>query len=254
MRKLLLYLIPLCLLSTNIFASLNVSSLNTTVILNKSTTAEVVETFLINITNSSVGTYLQDRQAINLTLTDWRNVLHTNLLIEHIINPNSSIADFSFLPGPIITQNGGNGQAILTMRYIVYNISTVQNVGPRKFDYIFNSAALNFEHTASGESLPQNARFNIIIPKGTELVSIYPEPDYPYPNFVGTYNNVTVFSWYQSEPLSKFTFSYLVTESLQDEVTNYFTSLYANYSQQIYLLIIILVGVLSVFVYVKVFV
>ena len=84
-------------------------------------------------------------------------------------------------------------------------------------------------------------------------MSIYPEPDYPYPNFVGNYNNATMFSWYAGEPLSKFTFSYIVTQSLQDEVISYFSGVYATYTQQIYLLAIILAGVLSVYIYAKVF-
>ncbi len=253
MRKLLLYLIPLCLLSTNAFAYLNVTSLNTTVILSKNTSADVVETLLVNMSNSSIGQYLQDRQAINLTLSDWSTVLHTNLLIQHIFNPNSSISGFTFLPGPIINHHSKGAQAILTMRYVAYNITTVQNIGPRKFVYTFDSAALNFEHTSSGEALPANARFNIIIPSDTSLVSVYPEPDYPYPNFVGDYNNATTFSWYEGEPLSEFSFSYLSTESLQQEVTTYFANLYANFTQQIYLLVIILASIFSVYVYVKVF-
>jgi hypothetical protein len=253
MRKLLLYIIPLCLLSTNVFAYLNVTYLNTTVILSKNTSAEVVETLLVNMSNSSIGQYLQDRQSINLTLSDWSTVLHTNLLIQHIFNPNSSIAGFTFLPGPIINNYGQGAQALLTMRYVAYNITTVQNIGPRKFVYTFDSAALNFEHTQSGEALPQNARFNIIIPKDTSVVSVYPEPDFPYPNFIGNYNNDTVFSWYEGEPLSEFSFSYLSTQSLQNEVTTYFSNLYENFTQQIYLLIIILASIFAVYVYVKVF-
>lgn len=252
MRKLLLYLIPLCLLSGNVFAYLNVTSFNTTVILNKSSSAVIVETFLVNMSNSSVGQYLQDRQAINLTLSDWGAVLHTNLLIQHIFNPNSSISGFTFLPGPIINRYGQGAQAILTMRYVAYNITTVQNIGPRKFVYTFDSGALNFEHTVSGQALPQNSRFNIVIPVDTTLVSVYPEPDYPYPNSVGDYGNATSFSWYEGEPLSEFSFSYLSTESLQQEVTTYFSTLYGNFTQQIYLLIIILASIFLIYVYVKV--
>lgn len=253
MRKLLLFIIPICLLSTNVFAYINVTYLNTTVILNKSPTAQVVETLIVNMSNSSINQYLQYRQAINLTLSDWSSALHTDLLIQHIFNPNSSISNFTFLPGPIINRNSQTAQAILTMRYLAYNVTTSRNIGPRKFVYTFTSSALNFEHTKSGEALPLNARFNIIIPKGTSLVSVYPEPDYPYPNFVGNYNNATLFSWYEGEPLTEFGFSYLVTQSLQDEVTSYFSNMYQNFTQQIYLLSIMLSGILVVYIAVKVF-
>ena len=217
------------------------------------TRSQIVETVLINMSNSSVGQYLQYRQAINLTLSDWSQALHTPLLIQHIIGPGSSIDKFTFLPGPIVNQNTKSAQAILTMRYIAYNLTTMQNVGPRKFVYTFNSGALNFEHTLSGEALPPNARLNIIITKDTSLVSVFPAPDYPYPNSVGNYNNYTAFSWYAGEPLSVFSFSYLATQSLQDEVTTYFASLYSNYTQQIFLFLIILVSIFSVYVYSRVF-
>ena len=254
MRRLLLYIIPLILLSTNTFAFMNVTYLNTTIILNKSSSAEVIENLFVNISNSSVQQYLLDRQSINLTLTQWISVLHTDLLIQHVFNPNSSISGFTLLPGPIINNYYGQGaHAIITMRYVARNVTTDQNIGPRKFLYTFDSAALNFEHVGSGEALPQNARFNIIIPQGTKLVSIYPEPDYPYPNFLGNYGNATSFSWYEGEPLSAFSFSYLSTESLQQEVTRYFTDLYGSFTQQIYLLLIILVSIFLVYVYVKVF-
>lgn len=243
----------LCFFCGTTFASINATYLNTTVVLNTSTSARVVETLTLNISNSSVSQYLQDRQAINLTISDWASVLHTDLLIQHVFNPSSSIARFTLLPGPLLYSNGRYAESSLTISYVAYNITSITNVGPRKYDYTFNSSALNFEHSAGGESLPQNARFNIIIPQGTELVSIYPTPDFPPPNFIGTYNNVTLFSWYEAEPLSKFTFSYLVTQSLQDEVTTYFDSVYAGYTRQIYLFIIILVSVIAVYIYVKVF-
>lgn len=253
MRIGILCLLALGLLATNAYASMNITYVNTTVFLNQSSTAKVVETFLVKMTNSTVPTYLSDRQAINLTIGEWRQALSTDLLIQHVFNPNSSIKDFTFLPGPIISNNGQTAYAIITMSYIAYNITTVQNIGPRKFDYLFDSSALNFEHTASGEALPTDLRFNIVIPKGSEVSDLFPEPDYPYPNSEGTYNNDTLISWDEGEPLSGFTFSYIVTQSLQDEVTAYFVNMYNGYTQQIYLVTIILAGMLAVYIYAKVF-
>ncbi len=251
--SILLPAIMLCFLCGNTFAYINATYLNTTVVLNTSTTARVIETLTINMSNSSIAQYLQDRQAINLTLNQWSSVLHTNLLIQHIFNPSSSIRGFTLLPGSLLYSNGKTAQASLTISYRAYNISTITNVGPRKFDYSFNNSALNFQHSAGGESLPPNSRFNIIIPKGTSLVSVYPAPDFPPPNFFGSYTNVTLYSWYEGEPLTKFTFSYLVTQSLQDEVVSFFGSIYFGYTEQIYLFIIILVSVIAVYIYVKVF-
>ncbi len=255
MNKLLICFLVMCLASADIFASMNVSYLNTTVILNSSTSGRVVETVLVNITNNSISQYEQYRQSLNLTLGDWGKVLRTNLLIQHIFNPNSNVSEFEFIPGPIINRfYNGNGQALLTMSYIAHNITTVENTGPRTFQYQFVAEALNFQHTQNGESLPENARLNIIIPKGTQANSVYPAPDYPYPRYIGNYKNVTSFTWDEGEPLQTFSFSYIYTESLQDEVTNYFSNAYTNYTHQIYLFLIVLFSILAVYIYVKVFV
>ncbi len=253
MRNALLLIALLCLGASTAFASMNITYTDTTIILNNSTSAKVVELYTLNITNSSINTYLGDRQAINLSISDWDRAIGSGLIIQHVLSPNSSISDFTFLPGPLMNQNAAGAQAILTMAYIVHNITTVQNVGPRKFDYIFNSAALNFEHTASGESLPPNTRMNIDIPKGALIEYVYPTPDYPYPNYLGIYSNVTELSWYEGEPLTEFSMSYVVYESMQAEVVNFFVRLYQGYTQQISLVAIILAGMLVIYVYAKVF-
>ena len=243
----------LCFFFGNTFAYINATYLNTTVVLNTSTSARVIETLTINMSNSSVGEYLQDRQAINLTINDWATVLHTNLLIQHVFNPSSSIARFTLLPGPLLYSNGRNAEASLTISYIAYNITSVTNVGPRKFDYTFDSSALNFEHSAGGAIPSSKRKVQHNNTTGHRAYLNISSPDFPPPNFLGTYNNVTTFSWYEAEPLSKFSFSYLVTQSLQDEVVTYFNSIYSGYTQQIYLFIIILASVIAVYIYVKVF-
>ncbi len=253
MKPLLLYTVAACLIMTTVLASMNVTYLDTTVILSNSTNARVVEQFTLNISNSSITTYLGDRQALNLSINGWRNVLGSDLLIQHIFSPNGSISNFTILPGPLMNQDPQGAQAILTMSYIAENVTAVQNVGPRKFAYVFDGASLNFEHTASGEALPQNARLNIDIPQGAQIAYVYPAPDYPYPNYLGTYKNVTGMSWYEGEPLTKFSLSYVVNESMQAEVVDFFVRMYNDYTQQIYLLAIILVGMLSVYIYAKVF-
>ncbi|MDE1834792.1 MAG: hypothetical protein KGH64_05660, partial [Candidatus Micrarchaeota archaeon] len=162
-NAILLSAVFLCFACGNSFAYINATYLNTTVILNATTTAHVIETVTINMSNSSVAQYLQDRQAINLTLSDWASTLHTNLLIQHILSPNSSVGRFTLLPGPLLYSNSRTAQATLTMSYIDYNITSITNIGPRRFEYIFNGGSLNFEHTAGGQSLPPDARLNIIV-------------------------------------------------------------------------------------------
>ncbi len=233
-------------------AYFNVTYLNTTAILNHNTSAHVVETLTIFVSNSSIGQYEQDRRAINLTLSEWQKALSTSLIVEHIINPRTSIYGFTFLPGPIGYTNNYGGTAIITMDYYVYNVTSVQNVAPRQFEYTFNNSVLNFQHTSSGEQLPPNTRFNIVIPQGTSAISVYPSPDSPNPSFTGNYSGKTVFSWYESEPLSKFTFAYTQPQSMESEVIDYFSGLYADYAIEIYIAIIAAVVILGAYVYTRV--
>ncbi|MDE1851137.1 MAG: hypothetical protein KGH69_00410 [Candidatus Micrarchaeota archaeon] len=233
----------------NLHAYFNVTYLNTTVVFNTSTNAHVVEKLGVYVSNTSVNQYVQDRQAFNLTLNDWQKVLGTALLAEHIVGPSSSISKFTLLPGPIIFAQNGGGTAVITFSYNVHNVTTIRNIAPRKFDYTFNDNLFNFEHTAGGQALYPNTRLIMVIPNGAEAISIFPAPDYPLSNYVGNYSNATVFSWYAGEPLSKFQFSYIVTQSLQDEVLTYFNGIYRSYSWLIYLAIAILIIAVAAYAY-----
>lgn len=232
-------------------AYMNVTYINTTIILNRNNSAHVIEVFSLYISNSSISQYNTSRQAINLTLSGWQKVLNTNLLVEHVLSPVSSIYAFDFLPGPVqTTANGGIAQIVIS--YNVRNITSEKVIAPRKFLYNFNNTFFNFVHTPYGEALPQNARLNIIVPANAKLASVYPLPDYPYINFVSNSTNSTMFSWYRGEPLAKFTFSYIVTESLGDEVAGYFGRIYGMYSAQLYMAAIIIIVAIGAYLYIKV--
>jgi hypothetical protein len=248
----LLTFILLLVSLTQSYAYFEVLKLNTTVTLSTNTSGKVVEVLTLFVSNSSIQQYKADRAALNLSLNNWNSELGTTLLTPHILNPRSSISNFTFLPGPVLIVGTSGGEATLTMSYIANNITYIKPIGPRRFEYFFNSSALNFEHTASGEQLFSNARLNMIIPNSASILSVYPSPDYPTPNLNGQYGNATMFSWYYSETLSKFVFNYVVTESLQAEVTNYFTNLYEKYSGIIYAVVIIAVALLVFYIYKKV--
>ena len=232
-------------------AYFNMTYLNTTVILYKNTSAHVVESFTIFMSNSSISQYNQDRRAINLTLSEWQHALSNDYLMEHIINPRGSVRDVTFLPGPIGYTNNYGGTAIITLDYWVNNVTNVQNIAPREFEYTFNDSVLNFQHTSSGEDLPPNTRFNIIIPKGTDAISVYPSPDFPNPSFTGNYTGHVLFSWFESEPLNKFTFAYTQQQSMQAEVLAYFTGIYYSYTAEIYLAVIVAAAAVGIYAYRK---
>lgn len=248
--KYAVFVLALSAILGNAFAYYNVTSVNTTVILNKSTTARVIETFSLYISNSSMSQYVASRGAYNFTLGGWQKILQSSLLTQHILNPRASASNYTFLPGALV-RTGSGGYAVLIMGYVVPNVTSVKEIAPRKFEYSFNDSVFNFNHAASGQELSPDTRLNILVPNDSQIVSIYPLPDSPAPNFVGRYTNVTTFSWFSQEPLSEFSLSYILTESPQSEVINYFTNMYASYSTLIYALIVIFVCLFVAYVYFK---
>ncbi len=250
---LLLVAIAIALIG-NANAYYNVTYLNTTVILNPNSSAHVVETVGIFVSNASVTQYVQSRDAVstNGQLSSWQKIIYSTQLTEHIVNIHHSAYGFDFLPGPLVKQYNG-GSAILTMSYYVNNVTTVSNIAPRKFEYTFNNSVFNFESTTSGQALPYDTRLNIIIPKGAQLNKTYPLPDNPQPTseYLNQYTNYTSFSWFSGEPLEQFSFSFIITQSLQDEVFAYFAGIYGRYSEALYLALAAVIAIVLVYVYLK---
>ncbi|MEM3781664.1 MAG: hypothetical protein QXT43_01725 [Candidatus Micrarchaeaceae archaeon] len=226
------------------FAYFNVTGLNTTVYLSNSTSAQVTESLRVFISNSSIPAYVRDRAAVNQTLGNWQSVLNTNLLVQHVFNPKSSIDNFTLLPGPAVPQ-GENAYAYITFTYVANNVTEIRQISPRKFEYTFNDSSFNFRHTASGEALFENATLTIVLPKGAKLVMpVYPIPDYPY-----SYANASSLMWFNAEPLNNFRLSYVITESPQQEVANFFTHLYPQHAVVVYVLIAFFAGIVVLFTY-----
>ncbi len=263
----IMVLFSLLVLLGNVNAYYNVTFINTTVVLNSNTSAHIVETFDVFVSNSSVQQYTQNRNSIGLTLTDWQKTLYTTKLVQHIINPKHSTYGFTFLPGPLtlqangsqptmitpgpISQQGNGGETVLTMSYYVNNVTDVKTIAPREFEYTFNDSVLNFVNTINGQALPQYSRLNIIIPEDSQLVKVYPLPDYPSPSFLGNYKNFTSFSWYSQEPLSQFSFSFISKESLQNEVVGYFSGIYYHEQNLIYFVLLAGILISVVYIYLK---
>lgn len=248
--KYIVVLLLLMALLPSMHAYYNITAINTTVTLYKNTSAHVVEAFNLFISNSSVQQYQTNRDAVGLSLSDWQKTLYTTQLTEHIVNSRHSSYGFTFLPGPLITYFQ-NGSALLTMSYYVNNVTTVKNIAPREFEYSFNDSVFNFENTANGQTLPGNARFNIVLPRGASATSMYPLPDYPPPTYLDNYSNFTEFSWYSGEPLSQFYFYFVETESLQQEVTSYFSGLYSSYETLFYVMVVAVVALVLAYAYLR---
>jgi hypothetical protein len=223
-------------------ASYTVTHLNTTVILNKSTTAHVNEVLTVYVNNYSIKQYNTDRVALNLSLSQWQSLIGP-MLVQHIINVNSGVQNFKFLPGPISPSSNG-GYAKLYMSYDVENVTTYKRIAPKVINYVFNDKVFNFGNSLNGDYLYPNTTLNIIVPKGVSIVSIYPLPDSPTSGFSSDYKNVTEFSWFDQEPLSKFKFSYDVNENLQYEIGLFINSLYVHFAYVIYIIILLIIVII----------
>ncbi|MCL5433802.1 MAG: hypothetical protein M1538_02380 [Candidatus Marsarchaeota archaeon] len=231
-------------------ASYAVLSLNTTVNLNTNTSAYVTEVLKVAVSNISTSQYTTSRLALNLTLSNWQNIIGPELT-QHIINPNGALYNFKFLPGPLISTNNGK-VAYLQMNYYVSNITKLNITGPRRYQYTFNNKVFNFESAKSGVVLGPNTTLTIMLPKGSQIISVYPLPDSPALGFAQNYRNVTKLSWYENEPLSTFNLVFVVNESLQDEVINFFLSVYNFLGIYVYLIIILIIILFIIYIYFKI--
>jgi hypothetical protein len=253
-NKKALWAILACLLAVSALpvshASYTVSTLNVTVLLNRNTSAQVTEMLAVQISNNSVSQYLTNRVALNLTLSEWREMIGP-LLVQHIINPTTSVNNFKLLPGSVANINGISTAYIL-MVYSVNNVTFVNQTAPRTFVYNFNPRVFNFEHGASGQVLNPNTTITIILPKGAAITSVYPLPDYPPSAFTSNYKNTTSVSWMYSEPLSKFNLTFVITESIQTEVTTFFTDIYLFLGAFTYVIIAIVVLLFILYAYIRV--
>lgn len=252
-RGVLAYVVLACLLAGVMIpeagAAYTVTNLNVTVALGTNTSAQVTEILTVQLTNQSIRQYTTNRVALNLTLSDWQNIIGP-LLVQHVMNPSSSVHNFKLLPGAIMNMSGTSAAYVL-MSYTVDNVTTVNRTAPRTFAYSFNPRVFNFEHGASGQVLNENATLTITLPAGATIKSIYPLPDYPPSAFTSNYKNVTTVSWFNGEPLSKFSLTYVTTEGIQDEVTNFFMGIYDAIGAFIFVIIAAAVGAFAAYTYMK---
>ncbi len=227
-----------------LYAYFKIGYTNITIILNNSTNGKVIENYYIDMNSNSIKLFNEYRVSLNASISQWNKALYANMS-EYIFNPNGSISNFSLIPSLAIpTLNGG--EATITITYIAKNIVNSSIVAPREFEYKLYSNIFNFPLTASGIALPSNTKLNIIIPKGAHILSIYPLPDYP--TSLMNISNQTIFSWYESEPLSNFKFEYIINETYQQEIINFFSNFINNYLN----IIIIIIAILLIIAIIKI--
>lgn len=240
----MLALVPLIGMAS---ASYNVTSIQVNMYLNQNTSARVNETIQVAITNQSVKQYQTDRIALNLTVSQWQQLIGSQLE-EHIINPRGSIYNFVLLPGPVV-QSGANNRADIILSYDVNNVTIVNQTSPRVFVYTLRPNVFNFQHGASGEVLSPNTTLNITIPSGAKIKTVYPVPDYPPYGLTNNYANVSSISWFYGEPLSRFSLVFVVNESIRDEVSTFFSAVYQFLGIYSYIIIAVIILLFVLYVY-----
>jgi hypothetical protein len=228
-------------------ASYNVTSINVNMYLNQNTSAHINETIQVAITNQSIKQYQTDRIALNLTVSQWQQLIGPQLE-EHIINPKGSIYNFVLLPGPVV-QSGAAYRADVVLSYDVNNVTVVNQTSPRVFVYTLRPNVFNFQHGASGEVLSPNTTLNVTIPNGAKIQSVYPIPDYPPYGLTNNYANVSSVSWFFGEPLSRFTLVFVVNQSIRQEVGAFFSKVYQTLGIYSYLLIAAIIAIFILYVY-----
>jgi len=240
-------LIVLLALAMNPNASYTVKNLNVTIALNQNTSAQVTEVLYVQISNESVNQYSTNRAALNLTLSNWQALIGP-MLVQHVLNPNQSVYDFKFLPGAVI-RAGGRNFASIAMSYKVSNITSVNQTAPRQFMYMFNPRFFNFDHGVSGTVLNQNTTMTITVPGAALIKSAYPIPDLPTYSFTQNYKNISAVSWLYGEPLSKFSFTFIINQSVQLEVITFITTVRKMLGVMIYVILAIVIGLFLTYVY-----
>ncbi len=227
-------------------ASYAVNSVNTTIYLNKNTSAYIKEAISITVSNSSFVQYTIDRSSLNLNISAWQNLIGSKKISPTIINPKAGIYGFNLLPGPL-EKNGSTGTAYIYLTYYVSNITTANQVAPRKIIYTFNSSFWNLNSGASGATLGQNYTLNIVLINNSKVVSVYPLPDSTYA--IG--NRSISLSWYNGEPLYNFKLVFEVQLTLAQEITGFFSALYEQLGIFSYILIAVAIAAILLYTYIK---
>ncbi len=234
---LLVLVVVALLLPQQASASYAVTHINVTVDLNSSTTAHVTEIYTLSISNASVSQYETSRLALNLTLSDWQQLVGP-VLVEHLINPRKGVTDFEFLPGAAERQPNGAGYlAYILLSYDVPNATARYAIAPRESSYSFDRKVFNFATGASGEVLTQNTSLSMLLPHGANVTALFPLPDSPVYASIHGYAAARDLVWDSAEPLSKFELSYTLTEGMQAEVTAFVAAAYSRLGIGAYLII-----------------
>jgi hypothetical protein len=226
MRKLCVFL-ALALLVPLLGASFYDVSLSVTMKVNLNGSAHVTEKVMLSLDPGSEDIYNRSIYSRELTIMDWQQITNSQYLRQHIV---SSVAarNLRIVPGDVRPYvYGSRSAATITLDYDIDKIISINQTGPRAFLYTLDSSVLSFQPSPSGEVLPRNNDFTIIIPPDSVVTSISPDPTTPaiQRDYSDQVRGVSNFTWSGTVPLLEFKFAFTREEPMDVEVMNFFQNL-----------------------------
>lgn len=237
-------------------------SLTVTITANPDGTAHVVEEVQLIVSPNVVDLYKDSLRSTRLTITDWQRTTGSRNLRYHILGANASPMNTRVFPRPLQRfQYVEKSIAVIAVEYDTSGpIFGAAEAGPRKTRYAFAPAVLSFENAPEGQVLPENAVLvmNILPNSKADISKIFPRPTFPTsPD--GKLSTAIAYTWNATGgaiPLTPFEFSFITEQSIDAEVSAYFSSMQARTTQLLFsnyglLLVILALVFLALFFILK---
>lgn len=219
-----------------------------TISVNEDGTAHVDEDVFLIVYPNAIELYKNSLKSTRLTIGDWQRTTGSKNLRYHVLGGDVSPRNTRIFPKPL-TRFEFVDKAIATIT-IEYDTSAPlfikEEIGPRKIKYTLKDEALSFENAPEGQVLPENSVLiiNVLPGSSVDLKKTFPRPTKP----VKSTNNETMYVWNATGgaiPITPFDFSFVKEESIDKEISEFFTDLqkrvagliFSNYGALVILII-----------------
>jgi len=221
MRKFFLFLcLFIGLLGLN-YAAFNYDRSEMKIYLNNEGGAHIVEKITLRIDDETSAAIYDENMAITNDITSWKT--RTGIQnIKYNVNTNHvKLFNLRVTPQPKIRLSLINPsyEGVLEIEYDVTNISDVQLIKSRTYQYKFKKEALSFATTDEKKLiLNENRHLYIYVPDDSYIVSVDPKPQ----NIDLLTSDNKEFYWRGKTILENFNLVFVHEISMKDEVEFYF--------------------------------
>ncbi len=198
-----------------------------TVTVNKDGSAHVEEQVQMIVSPAMVDLYKESLRSTRLTIDDWRRTTGSLNLRYHVLGGNVTPLNTYIFPRPL--QRFTYVETSLATITVEYDTSgpifTTRELGPRLTAYSLIPDTLSFENAPEGQILPENAVLTIIIPPSStvDLSRTFPRPTSPAGSAVSTASAYTWNATGGAIPLTPLEFTFNTEQSLDSEVSTFFS-------------------------------